>query len=269
LEATAPKVGNVYPSRPFDDLSYADFVAAAEITAQRVGRSKRRISHRMLAAIEESVSEANTNVNLGIVLLLGPLVAADEVLTLRGVTERTNEAWISAIAEVLGELDGSDGRNVYRAIDLASAGGLGHVDALDVHDTIGEVDLIEAMKLAADRDRIARQYATGFTDLILQVVPVVADAIDQSGDLLQGIGHAHLLLLQQEPDTLIARKNGIEVAISVQNQARQVDLNQPASVAEFDQALRGKTHRLNPGTSADLVAAAMYVMLRTPQQTRD
>ena len=182
------------------------------------------------------------------------------------LSERTDEAWLSAIAEALGELQGVDGENIYRAIDLASAGGLGHVDVLDVHDTIGAVDIVEAMRLAQGRDRISRQYATGFTDLFQHVLPVVSHSLDDCHDLLGGICQAHLRLLREEPDSLIARKNGSEVALAVQQRAGEVDLQSPQSIAQFDQWLRRDGHKLNPGTTADLIAASLYLMLRTPTQ---
>lgn len=266
LEAMAPKAGNVYPGRTFSNLAYVDFVAAAEITAKRIGRSKRPMSERMLRAVEQTVALTKTNVNLGIVLLLGPLVAADEVLIERGRVERTDQDWASAIAEVLNGFSGVDGQNIYGAIDGASAGALGEVDSLDVHQTNDGVDIVAAMRLGEDRDRIARQYASGFADLITQVVPVVWDSIVDCGDVLSGVSRAHLRLLRAEPDSLIARKNGVAVAITVQKRAQKVDLENPASIAKFDDSLRSNAHKLNPGTTADLIAAALYLLLRTPTQ---
>jgi triphosphoribosyl-dephospho-CoA synthase len=263
LEAISPKAGNVYPGRSFSDLSFADFVSAAEIASKQMADSRRRISERMLMAVEETVSMTKTNVNLGMVLLLGPLVAADEMMAGRGEI-RGVETWATVIGEVLGAMDGVDGRNIFRAIRVAPAGGLGSASAMDVHTTGGEVDILAAMTLARDRDRIARQYAVGFTDLLETIAPVVGESISQRGDLLGGIQDAQLRLLRSEPDSLIARKNGVEVAATVQKRARGLDLDDPTRVAQFDAFLRSDSHQLNPGTTADLIAAALYVLLRTP-----
>ncbi len=127
-----------------------------------------------------------------------------------------------------------------------------------------QVDIVEAMTLAADRDLIARQYATGFVDLMERIVPLVEESICRRGDLLGGIVDAHLRMLANEPDSLIARKNGFEVAAGVQKRAQNVDLDDPASISVFDESLRNDTHELNPGTTADLIAAALYMLLRTP-----
>ena len=65
------------------------------------------------------------------------------------------------MAEVIAGLDGSDGRMVFEAIRIAGAGGLGEVERLDVDTTPGDVDLLAAMDLAAERDSIARGYTDG------------------------------------------------------------------------------------------------------------
>jgi triphosphoribosyl-dephospho-CoA synthase len=264
LEATAPKAGNVYPGRSFEDLSYMDFVAAAEIAARHLAEPEARISERIYRAVEATRALTHTNVNLGILLLLGPLVAADELMERLGNRKKSARDWLEAITIVLASLDGQDGQNLFRAIQIAGAGGMGEVESMDIAAIYGEVDILEAMQLAKDRDRVAKQYATGFVDLIDEVLPVVWHAINRSGDLLRGISHAHIQLLRDSPDSLIARKNGIDAAKSVQRRAARVDLDDPHSILEFDRSLRQASPRLNPGTTADLIAASLYLLLRTP-----
>ncbi len=104
LEATAPKPGNVYPGRSFGDLQYLDFVAAAEIAVSAFSLTDHPISQRMLSAVELSVAQSRTNVNLGIVLLLGPLVAADETMSGDSVGNRADQNWAAAIAGVLSRI---------------------------------------------------------------------------------------------------------------------------------------------------------------------
>ena len=251
LEATAPKVGNVHPTQSFDDLTFTDFVTAANITAAALGASERPVARRMLDAVTETRRVTGTNVNLGIVLLLGPLVAAEFV-------EK------ESIAHALDSFTGEDGRLIYDAIRIAGAGGLGRVESRDVTETSSDpVDIVAAMKSAANRDRIALQYAGGFADLLENVVPVVLSAIHDRGDILGGIADAHLTLLSQTPDSLIARKCGQEVAEDVQSRARQVDRSDKDSIAALNGFLRSRGGLLNPGTTADLIAAALYVLLQT------
>jgi triphosphoribosyl-dephospho-CoA synthase len=259
----------VFPGRPFKDLSHQDFMVAAEVTAECFSR-RPRVSECMLEAIEQTTRRCPSNVNLGIVLLLGPLVGADWILEAAAEpnqVQRSSSQWRDAIARQLEQFDETDGRNVYRTIRQASAGGLGRVDTMDVHDDSGRVDLVAAMNAAADRDRIARQYANGFADVLDRVTGELLESITEAEDLLQGICRAHVKMLAADPDSLISRKNGKREAVHVQSLARAVDLDDPASYEVLDKLLRDSRHRLNPGTTADLIAAGLYLLLRSPPNT--
>jgi triphosphoribosyl-dephospho-CoA synthase len=70
------------------------------------------------------------------------------------------------------------------------------------------------------------------------------------------------------PDTLIRRKRGTVEAARVAARARAVmragglaTRRGVAAARRLDADLRRAGHRLNPGTSADLVAAALFVWL--------
>ena len=82
-------------------------------------------------------------------------------------------------------------------------------------------------------------------------------------DVLQGICRAHVQLLGLAPDSLSARKNGLDAAAQVQSLARSVAWHDRPSVERLDASLRGPAHKLNPGTTADLIAAGLYLLLRT------
>ncbi|MDC0278592.1 triphosphoribosyl-dephospho-CoA synthase [bacterium] len=261
VEATSPKVGNVFPGRPFVDLSYEDFVAAAEIASTHFAACE-QFSLAIKRSVEETVQRCKTNVNLGILLLLGPLVAADHRLQHQEIDHPCDEDWLVEIGHVLQGLSVEDHRLIFEAIGLSSAGGLGKADRWDVNDSYDQVNLIEAMADSAARDRIAMQYATDFGDLFSSILPIVAESIEACGDLMRGVVSAHIKLLAGFPDSLIARKNGNEVASEVQKLASQVDVDNPEQVKEFDTFLRDDGHRLNPGTTADLIAASLYVLFR-------
>lgn len=254
LEATAPKAGNVHPGRPFDDLTYRDFVTAAEITAGCLTDDSQPIAGRMLRAVQQTRGAAGTNVNLGIVLLLGPLVAAERWCG--------QMPWQSAIQRALEEFTPADGQIIFQAIAAAAPGGLGTAPANDVRSTRHPVDIVAAMSQAADHDRIARQYATGFADLRENLMPLVENSIREAGDLLLGIARAHLAVLASAPDSLIVRKHGWAVGEQVCHRARSLDPDDPLAVDQFDRWLRGGSPRLNPGTTADLIAASLYLLLR-------
>jgi triphosphoribosyl-dephospho-CoA synthase len=82
--------------------------------------------------------------------------------------------------------------------------------------------------------------------------------------------------MAQIPDTLIARKAGAAAAVAVARRARAVVraggfLTRKGLMAarRLDADLRRRGNRLNPGTSADVIAAALFVwLLETPPAGR-
>ncbi len=267
-EATARKVGNVHPGVAFADMSYLDFVhsagSLAVILSDATVRSIGETIHRAVV-LRRQVCAANTN--LGIALLLVPLAAwASGEPSLDGA-----ESDKQATHSVLTGLTRQDAMRVYDAIRLASPGGLGDVPEQDVRSE-PTVTLLEAMRLAAERDQIARQYATGFTDIFDFGVPAFLDGLARFGSVEAGIIHCQLAWLAKFPDSLIARKCGSTVAADVRDRSAAVvaagglatTAGRAAGVA-LDRQLRSDGNRLNPGTTADLVTACLFVALRRAQ----
>lgn len=264
IEATSPKAGNVYPGRCFSDLCYADFVTAAELSAESFHDASRSFSHGVLQAAVAVADQIGTNVNLGILLLIGPLVQTDQLHTERIVD---HASWQSSVADVLSAITPEDTARLYSAINAASPGGMGETDDMDLTGPPPK-HFVDAMSSAQSRDRIARNYANEFRDLFGTVAPLLADSIQREKDLLSGTALAHLRLLESEPDSLIERKFGLEVAKVVQQRA-MFDHQDPEQCVAFDRFLRegeidlaGNRSKLNPGTTADLIAAGLYILLR-------
>ena len=253
LEATAPKPGNVHPGAAFPDLSHAELVAAGRAIADPLDRAAtRRIGETILEAVTRSRQVTRSNANLGIVLAIAPLAAVpDHVPLQRGV------------AEVLARTTPDDARDVWRAIAVASPGGLGRASRHDLAGPPPE-NLLEAMRAAADRDGIARLWATAFRDLFERVAPDLETQIGLHG-IDEGIVRAHVRLLADRPDTLIARRHGEAIAREVSESAAAIVAADAstwqASVAAFDARLR-RPPRRNPGTTADWLAAALFILLR-------
>jgi triphosphoribosyl-dephospho-CoA synthase len=272
-EATARKVGNVHPTASFSDLTYIDFVLAAGQIRDYVGEAHQTrwpdrhrfpiFGNRIRLAVESTRYVVRTNPNLGIVLLLTPLAA------IRFDTPRMLESPPRVdLAEVLNGLTVEDTRYVYEAIRLAKPGGLGDAPEQDVRNE-PTVTLLEAMRLAADRDMVARQYANGFADVFDFGVPAFTDAFAKFGCVEAAIIDSQLRWLAAYPDSLVARKNGIAVAEDVQKRAANVlqlggiatPEGRAAGVA-LDKHLRSDGNKLNPGTTADLITACLFVALR-------
>lgn len=268
LEATAPKVGNVSPGRNFPDLSHLDFIRAADIAAEAL-EEKNCFAKAILDATVKTSEACRSNVNLGILLLLGPLYRADELLSERGVTLPDQDDWSSAVKDALKDLDAVGELAIFEAISVAAAGGLGRAEKWDVNESHQKVDLIGAMRLAANKDRIARQYVEDFSDLLVNVVPVLRQSILECRDWLRGIGHAQIRLMSRESDSLIARKNGKDVAEAVRDRVHGVDLGNIQDWVSLDRELRKQGNQLNPGTTADLIAAGLFVLLRSMPESRN
>src|SRR5262245_32637251 len=77
LEVSAAKPGNVSPGRPFADLRYEDFLAAAAaIGAPLASAGSQPLGATIRASIDATARWTRSNTNLGIVLLLAPLAKA-------------------------------------------------------------------------------------------------------------------------------------------------------------------------------------------------
>jgi triphosphoribosyl-dephospho-CoA synthase len=263
LEATARKPGNVHPGASFQDLTYADFVRSAHLIGPSFEHAGEwSVGRIVLDAVEQTRSTVQTNTNLGILLLLAPMASVPASVSIA-----------NGIGDVLAALTREDARLVYRAIRLANPGGLGRVEQEDV-TAEPSVTLLEAMRLAADRDRIAEQYANNFATVLAGAGRWSSGAEGRFAARWpsrweEAVIDLHLWLMAEFPDTLIARKCGIEVARESAFRARAVlDAGWPdgetsaARMVELDAWLRADGNRRNPGTTADLVAASLYAALR-------
>ena len=261
IEASAPKPGNVSPGRPFADLSYADFLAsAAAIGAPLAGAGTRPVGATVRLAVDATARWTRSNSNLGIVLLLAPLARA-------ALAESRETDLRDAVRRVLEASTVEDARDVYMAIRLAAPGGLGRVEQQDVADE-PTMTLVEAMRLAADRDLIAREYTTAFELTFQSGVPALERARGDGLSWDEAVVETFLSLLAAAPDTHIARRGGAALAAEVSRQARTAlaagGVRSTAgrrAIDDMDRGLRDARHTGNPGTAADLTAAAIFVVL--------
>ena len=259
-EVTASKPGNVNRYYDFENTAFVDYLISAAAIAPVIDEvGQRRVGETVLEGVRATRQVVKSNTNLGILLLLAPLGAVPSGQGLK-----------SGAAQVLERLDVDDAKTVYEAIRLAEPGGLGQVPQEDVRNepTAG---LREDMGLAADRDLIARQYVNNFRDVFELGVPALTCQLDRGHNLETAIIYSHLRFMATYPDSLIARKCGADVAEEARRRAESVLQNGwPEShgphakheLAKFDKWLRSGGNRRNPGTSADLVTASLFVLLR-------
>ncbi len=263
LEASAPKPGNVHRGADFEDLTFVDLATSAVAIGSAIDgalggpSAERRLGRMVLAAVDGMNAVCDRNAYLGTILLVAPLALVPDGVELA-----------DGVADVLAGLDAADATNVYEAIRLARPGGLGQTEEHDVSGSAPN-DLLAAMRAAADRDLVARQYANKYAEVLGEISPCIADARSAGMSTTFAIIHAHVTTIARHGDSLIARKCGQKVSEAAAARANRVlDAGDPnsetyfAELADFDFWLRGDGHRRNPGTTADLIAAALFVLLR-------
>ena len=261
LEATARKPGNVHRFADFADVTYVDFLlSAAAIAGPLDGAQAAGVGATILGAVEATRRVVATNTNLGMILLLAPPAAVPEGVDLR-----------AGVAAVLAATTVDDARLAYRAIRLARPGGLGVTPEQDVAAE-PTIPLVETMRLAADRDLVARQYATDYADVFDVALPPLRAAIAAGRPPEAAIIAAHLTLMARRPDTRIARKLGPAVAAESASRAADVlAAGGPTAARDrltsLDAWLRADGHARNPGATADLIAAALFVAIRDGTMT--
>jgi triphosphoribosyl-dephospho-CoA synthase len=260
LEVVAPKPGNVSVGASFHDTHAEDFLAsAAAIGPVFASAGTQPVGWTIRAAIEATRRWTAVNTNLGIVLLLAPLARAS--------CDHRSGTLRNRLAATLARTTVEDTRDVYAAIRLAAPAGLGRVAEQDIAAT-PTVPLRDAMVLAADRDAIAREYATEFQTTFDVGAPALLRALREGLSWSEATVETYLTLLAAAPDSHIARKLGPQEAAAVQRGAREIlaagGVRRPAgreAIAALDRDLRDPRNAWNPGATADLTTAAIFVAL--------
>ncbi|MCB1484073.1 MAG: triphosphoribosyl-dephospho-CoA synthase [Hyphomicrobiaceae bacterium] len=256
-ELTALKPGNVHIHSPGHGMDVATFERAADAAAPFIADPELSVGKRILRATEASVAATGVNANLGIVLLCVPLAkAAQEAVANLGLRRK--------LADLLARLDEDDADDAFHAIRLANPAGLGKVEEGDVSTSNPRMTLIEAMHLAAQRDRIANAYVTAYSDVFDVALPALEEAQKAGEQEHLAITTLHMTLLAAFPDSHIVRKWGPVAAASVQERARDLSplwnpITTPKSfnaLLEFDRQLKEAGY--NPGTTADFVVTTKF-----------
>ena len=254
-ELSAIKPGNVHIFADGHGMVVQDFIQSADASMHAIAKQGCNVGERIFYAIEATWQAVSCNTNLGIVLLISPLIQA--IL---------NEGSLSkqSVGKVLNELTIDDAKYAYRAIKLASPAGLGELDAHDV-SADAEITLLAAMQIAADRDLVARQYANQFDDVFDLGLKVLSDGLAKWERPSWAVTAVYLSFVAKFLDSHIVRKYGEPTALEVQQEAKHhlaklLALDNPklclADLLAWDASL--KQRGINPGTSADLTVATCF-----------
>lgn len=258
-ELRAFKPGNVSVYSEGHDMTVADFRDSAKASATPLCDPALTLGEKVFHAIRATRQAVGCNTNLGIVLLTAPLMQA----CLSGKPQNTLRENLKI---VLGNTTREDADWVYQAIRLASPGGLGESAEQDVHSA-PDVTLLEAMQIAAGRDRIAFQYTSGYADVFEFAIPEYYTMRLNGLDEQWAVVAVFAGLLKTIPDSHIERKHGPRFTPDVAEkmalvgqalaEADSPELTLPL-LREVDTAL--KAAGINPGTTADLTVACLVAV---------
>jgi triphosphoribosyl-dephospho-CoA synthase len=259
VELQAFKPGNVSVYADGHDMTVADFRISAEVSAVPLCNPDYSLGEKIYYAVKATREAVSCNTNLGIILLCAPLIYGIRY-THSGLTLR------QALSQVLTMTTLEDAEWVFKAITLASPGGLGRSDKQDVSEK-PSVNLAEAMKLASAKDRIALQYVTDYQDIFDFAVLIYYNAKNKWGNEGWSALSVYSELLSQFPDSHIERKYGNQHSEMLA--AKMSQLSNELSKAErpeytlpllysLDQEL--KSRGVNPGTMADMTVATVLTV---------
>ena len=259
LEATARKPGNVNPDKNFADLSYDDLCNAARAMVPAFDQRKAiSLGSIIKDAATRSRSKTRSNANLGIIIAISPLAVAS---VSPGHPLRAADA-----DSIIEQCTAQDSLHIYDAIKISTAASLSKRDSHDIHGPAPE-SIQQAMRHAATTeptDSIADLWASGYESLWNNLVSDLQYNEVHGESWEQSIIFTALAQLARTPDSLIIRRHGRQKADQISSEAT-ILLELPrdermAAIEAFDWRLRHPC-RINPGTTADLVAAALYVYL--------
>lgn len=252
-----PKPGNVDRHREYDDLRFEHFMAGAvgSLPGIRMAAEGESVGFAFERSVHGMSGQSGDNTQFGALLALIPLASA-------AATDRLTSDGVTAVVE---ETTVDDACQFYRAfehVDVAlddPPDGLDELDARrggDACETVRdrELTLSELMELSADRDGVAAEWVSGFE----RSFEAAGWILGGKGPIGTRVSRAFLRLLAAEPDTFIVTRNGDAAAAEATERARAV-----LEGAEDPDELAGElvARDINPGTTADLTAASIFIAL--------
>lgn len=263
LELQAFKPGNVSIYANGHDMCVQDFRDSAKVSAVSLCNPMYSLGEKIYYAVQATRDAVGCNTNLGIILLCAPLIHV-----IHAVEQYPFHVdFRSALSFVLENTTIDDADWVYKAIQLASPGGLGQSSEQDVY-TVPTITLREAMQISSHKDRIALQYTTNFKDVFDFGVLRYNCGFNRWGKQDWAAVWVYTGLLSHYPDSHIERKYGEQYSELVATRMLALDnaladSSKPELLttlfAEVDREFKLKG--INPGTTADITVATIFVVL--------
>jgi len=259
--SSSPKPGNVDRGHDFDEIKFHHFLISA-VSAYPAFRDAAMGSESTGALIRRAVSSWKSwglfqNTHFGSVALLVPLAVA----------AGRNGDLKAEVARVLEETTAEDAIEFYAAFAIAGAR-VADVEDLSLKDpaSLNRVrsegrTLLDLMRLSQGHDLVAREWSTGF-ERSFELAELLGRRVADLG-LNDGVVMTYLDALAEVPDSLVASKFGLNKAEEVSRRAKSILGLEVQETLRLAEELDRKFVEgdINPGSTADLIAAALFISL--------
>ena len=289
LEVSSKKPGNVNLSSGFVGTKFEHFLASAVASIP----SFENAAFRGISVLEGNLEVKNLGIGkiiqncleeinawqkggntlLGAIILFVPIAAAAGMTKLKDVFDllklRAN------LKKVIQSTTPKDAVHLYEAFDAIKPSGLNKAPDFDLNSPESKnrllkenIPLYNVFKIAVDYDDVCSEWINNYSISIDLAYPYLLKQI-KTRDLNTAIIHTYLKVLSKHPDTLITRKVGLKLSREISSDANYLlelgGLDTKEGQQElivFDNKLRKNGNNLNPGTTADLIAATLgfYVL---------
>ena len=263
-----PKPGNVHRTRDYDDMVFEDFIISGIVIGDTIREActdvdveNPQLGKYILQAVAETDRWIKNNTNLGIVMMITPIAVA------AAISDSFDDIRDN-VKLLMSNTSVQDACDLYDAINIADAGGMGEQDEYDVASENAKQELrdnnqtmYDVLKISAPWDMLAREMTSDMPAVFEIGYPTYSELIKEKSQN-EACVLTFLTILSQVPDTLISRKYDSDEALKVSMMTRDL-LNLKDSddffdtVREFDEYLY--KNKYNPGTTADLTAASIFV----------
>ena len=263
-----PKPGNVHRTRDFEDMVFEDFIISGIVIGDAIREActnvdvkNPKLGKYILQAVNETDRWIQNNTNLGIVMMTIPIAVAT------AISDNFNEIREN-IKLLMKNTSVDDACDLYDAINIADAGGMGDQEEYDVSSQNAKKELKEnsqtmydVLKISAPWDILAREM-TSDMPAVFEIGYPTYHKLKKEKSQNEACILTFLTILSQVPDTLISRKYGSDEALKISMMTRDLlkiknNVDFPVKLKEFDDYLYN--NKYNPGTTADLTAASIFV----------
>ena len=290
LEFSTDKPGNIGPNHAIKGITFENM----KFVSNKMKKANKKyledeskeisIGKFIYNAVKTMMeTEPHENLLLGHILLFSPLVIAS-----KNILDKTKDIKLinwkkfwDLTEEVINSSSVSDGVWLTRAIKLSKAGGIKNPGGKPLNSKYDILDpdienkiisdnrtLKDLFVESAEYDLIARQYTSNFKfcrDLILDWLIPEIENFKSKNELVLNI---FLMILSQEPDSLIFRKNNLASALEIQKRAQKIQKNRMNQtkrgrnlISKLNNYMNSKNGKLNPGTTADLTAVMIFICI--------